>query len=78
MSQQLRQAARRFGEREFLEPGESRLRDELRRELAAPAEAVVPRLVDDLLLVAVEAFHFAFLVLRLSEGACFITPDSTA
>ena len=32
--------------------------DELRRELAAPAENVAPRLVDDIQLLAVEGFHF--------------------
>ena len=35
------------------------LRDELRRELAAPAEEVAPRLVDDIQLLAVEGFHFS-------------------
>ena len=32
-------------------------RDELRRELTAPAEEVAPRLVDDIQLLAVEGFH---------------------
>lgn len=31
--------------------------NELRRELAAPAEDVAPRLVDDIQLLAVEGFH---------------------
>ncbi len=33
------------------------LGDELRRELAAPAEEVAPRLVDDIQLLAVEGSH---------------------
>ncbi len=38
-----------------------RLRDELRRELAAPAEGVAPRLVDDIQLLVVKELHFSFL-----------------
>jgi hypothetical protein len=34
--------------------------NELRRELAAPAEEVAPRLVDDIQLLAVEGFHAVF------------------
>lgn len=38
-----------------------RLRDELRRELAAPAKGVAPRLVDDIQLLVVKELHFSFL-----------------
>ena len=62
--QQRRDAVRgpggNFGERDFLgHGGLNRLRDELRRELPAPAEDVAPRLVDDIQLLAVEGFHFS-------------------
>jgi hypothetical protein len=38
------------------------LSNELRRELAAPAEEFAPRLVDDIQLLAVEGFHLYLVV----------------
>ncbi len=40
-------------------------RDELRRELPAPAKDVAPRLVDDIQLLAVEGFHQLFRGMRM-------------
>ena len=53
-------------------------RDELRRELATPAEDVAPRLVDDIQLLAVEGFHHAFLNVKMTSSLilfCNAAPD---
>ena len=44
-------------------------RDELRRELAAPADNVAPRLVDNIQLLAVESFHYVSKEFTLSKKA---------
>jgi len=50
-------------------------RDEFRRELAAPAEEVAPRLFDDIQLLAVEGLHFRDCILFSRSLLC--TPEQS-